>query len=250
REWLLRLTKTLCPDLRLVLFDTTSVYFEGAGPEGLAAYGYSRDKRSDLPQIVLGLFTTDEGYPLTHVVFPGNAIDLSVFREAMAALRGKLPISEIVMVMDRGMVSEATLRVLDELGIPRILGARPRRLATRAVRETAGRYRAVAESLRVKHVRREGVRYGICYNPQEAERDRAERASMVAYLEERLRRGLKAFVKNPAAKRYLKVRGEQITLDQACIRDDARYDGKWVLQTRDRKSTRLNSSHVKISYAV
>ncbi|REJ32344.1 MAG: IS1634 family transposase, partial [Bacillota bacterium] len=244
REWLLRLTKTLCPDLRLVLFDTTSVYFEGAGPEGLAAYGYSRDKRSDLPQIVLGLFTTDEGYPLTHVVFPGNAIDLSVFREAMADLRGKLPISEIVMVMDRGMVSEANLRMLDELGIPYIVGARLRQLATREVLKTAGRYRVVAENLQVKDVRRDGVRYVICYNPQEAERDQAERASMVAYLEERLRGGLKAFVKNPAAKRYLKVRGEQITLDQARIRDDARYDGKWVLQT----STELDAAQVALAY--
>src|SRR5690606_39184500 len=97
RQWLMQLTKKLCPDLRLVLFDTTSAYFEGAGPEGLAAYGYSRDKRSDLPQIVLGLFTTEEGYPLTHMVFPGNAVDLAVFREAMADLRKKLPISEIVM---------------------------------------------------------------------------------------------------------------------------------------------------------
>ena len=42
----------------------------------------------------------------------------------------------------------------------------------------------VAENLRVEDVRQEGTRYIICYNPQEAERDQAERATMVAYLEE------------------------------------------------------------------
>jgi len=244
RQWLMQLTKKLCPDLRLVLFDTTSVYFEGAGPEGLAAYGYSRDKRSDLPQIVLGLFMTEEGYPLTHMVFPGNAVDLAVFREAMADLRKKLPISEIVMVMDRGMVSEANLRMLDELGIPYIVGARLRHLATREALKTAGRYRVVAENLRVKDVRQEGTRYIICYNPQEAERDQAERATMVAYLEEQLRRGVKAFMKNAAAKRYLKVQGEQVSLDRARIEEDARYDGKWVLQT----STNLDAAQVALAY--
>src|SRR5690606_9079928 len=66
----------------------------------------------------------------------------------------------------------------------------------------------VAENLRVKDVRQEGTRYIICYNPQETERDQAERATMVAYLEEQLRRGVKAFMKNAAAKRYLKVQGE------------------------------------------
>jgi len=204
------------------------VYFEGAGPEGLAAYGYSRDKRSDLPQIVLGLFTTEEGYPLTHMVFPGNAVDLAVFRGAMADLRKKLPISKIVMVMDRGMVSEANLRMLDELGIPYIVGARLRHLATREALKTAGRYRVVAENLRVKDVRQEGTRYIICYNPQEAERDQAERATMVAYLEEQLRRGVKAFMKNAAAKRYvnaemmfLKIVGAMLDLPQFWCRSEA-----------------------------
>ena len=244
RQWLLQLTRKLCPDLRLVLFDTTSVYFEGAGPVGLAAYGYSRDKRSDLLQVVLGLFTTEGGYPLTHMVFPGNAVDIAVFREAMADLRKKLPISEIVMVMDRGMVSEANLRMLDELGIPYIVGARLRSLATREALKTGGRYRVVTENLRVKEVRQNDKRYVICYNPQEAERDQVERASIVAYLEERMAGGLKAFVKNPAARRYLKVQGDQVSLDRARIEEDARYDGKWVLQT----TANLDAAQTALAY--
>lgn len=46
-----------------------------------------RNKSSDLPRIVLGLSTTEEGYLLTHMVFPGNTVDLTVFREAVADLR-------------------------------------------------------------------------------------------------------------------------------------------------------------------
>lgn len=50
----------------LVFWDTTSSYFEGRGPEGLAAYGYSRDKRPDRPQLLIGVPMTQEGYPVAH----------------------------------------------------------------------------------------------------------------------------------------------------------------------------------------
>src|SRR5690606_28645743 len=70
RQWLMQLTKKLCPDLRLVLFDTTSVYFEGAGPEGLAAYGYSRDKCSDLLQSAIPQYTSAVAL---HVALPISA---------------------------------------------------------------------------------------------------------------------------------------------------------------------------------
>jgi hypothetical protein len=49
----------------LVLSDLTSVYFEGKGPQGLGAYGYSRDHREDRPQILLAVATDTQGVPST-----------------------------------------------------------------------------------------------------------------------------------------------------------------------------------------
>ena len=49
--------------VRLVLYDLTSVYFEGKGPAHLARYGHSRDHRSDRPQIILAVATDTEGLP-------------------------------------------------------------------------------------------------------------------------------------------------------------------------------------------
>jgi hypothetical protein len=56
--------------VRLVLYDLTSVYFEGDGPEHLARYGHSRDHRSDRPQIILAVATDAEGLPLHLSVLP------------------------------------------------------------------------------------------------------------------------------------------------------------------------------------
>ena len=50
--------------VRLVLYDLSSVYFEGQGPEHLARYGHSRDHRSDRPQIILAVATDTEAVPL------------------------------------------------------------------------------------------------------------------------------------------------------------------------------------------
>ncbi|MCR4402975.1 MAG: IS1634 family transposase [Firmicutes bacterium] len=134
-----RVTARLVSDLRLVLFDTTSVYFEGDGPLGLARFGHSRDKRSDRPQVVLGLFVTPEGYPLFHMILPGNTSDVYAFRQAMDELRSRLPVGEITVVVDRRMVSEANLAALRSAGIGYIAGTRMRHLTTRDVLSRAGR---------------------------------------------------------------------------------------------------------------
>lgn len=77
------LTQKLFADVSLVLFDTTSVYFEGEGPGELAAYGYSRNKRPDRPQFVLGLLTARNGLPLAHLLLSGNTSDLASLKQAV-----------------------------------------------------------------------------------------------------------------------------------------------------------------------
>jgi len=59
-------------ELDLVFWDTTSTYFEDSGPEDLAKYGFSKDKRPDWLQIVIGVLMTKEGIPVAHQIFPGN----------------------------------------------------------------------------------------------------------------------------------------------------------------------------------
>jgi len=58
-------------EVDLVFFDTTTVAFQGEGPEGLAEHGYSRDRRPDLLQIVVAVAISKGGVPIAHEVFPG-----------------------------------------------------------------------------------------------------------------------------------------------------------------------------------
>ena len=171
-------------EVDLVFFDTTSTYFEGRGPEGLAERGYSRDKRPDLTQVIIGLVMSQEGIPVAHHVFPGNTADITLFRYVVADLRKCFAVRRVVVVADRGVVSEPLLDALDKEGIGYIVGIplRKWKVADKVLRRT-GRYHKVAENLRVKEIWEDDKRYVVCHNPEREAEDAQRRMEMVTALE-------------------------------------------------------------------
>lgn len=78
----------------------------------------------------------------------------------------------------------------------------------------------------------EGERFVLCYNPQAAERDRIRREEIVGHLREQLSQGgIGALLKSSAHRRFLRLEGENASIDLARVEADARLDGKWVLTT-------------------
>jgi transposase len=235
-------------NLDLMLFDTTSIYFEGQGPEGLAEYGYSRDHRPDKVQVILGLLMTRDGMPVAHHVLPGNTADIKAFRYAIADLRQRFPIRRVVIIADRGVVSEPLLEELEGEGMEYIVGMPLRRW--KEVREKvlsrAGRYHKVKDNLRIKEVDVDGHRYIVCHNPEEEERDRKERESIVAMLEKQLSQsGLSGLIKRKGWGCYLKVKeAGQAEIDREKVAEEARYDGKYVLRT----NTSLPAEEAALDY--
>jgi hypothetical protein len=92
----------------LVLYDVTSTYLEGRHCE-LAHHGYSRDKRSDRPQLVIGLLCASDGCPVAVEVFAGNIADPATVASQIAKLKDRFKLKRVVMVGDRGMVTDARI---------------------------------------------------------------------------------------------------------------------------------------------
>jgi hypothetical protein len=92
----------------LVLYDVTSTYYTGRHCS-LAKHGYSRDGRKE-PQIVLGLVCTREGCPVAVEVFAGNTGDPKTLGVQLQKLRQRFGLRRVVLVGDRGMLTEARLR--------------------------------------------------------------------------------------------------------------------------------------------
>lgn len=110
----------------LVLYDITSTYFEGAGPEGLAEHGYSRDGKPQNVQVIVGVVMVN-GWPIAHQVWEGNRVDHSTVLEAVEDLRRRFAFGRVVFVGDRGMVTEDTLVGLAQDGQGYLVGIKRRR---------------------------------------------------------------------------------------------------------------------------
>jgi transposase len=111
---------------QLVLYDITSTYFEGAGPEGLAEHGYSRDGKPQNVQVIVGVVMVN-GWPIAHQVWEGNRVDHSTVLEAVEDLRRRFAFGRVVFVGDRGMVTEDTLAGLTQDGQGYLVGIKRRR---------------------------------------------------------------------------------------------------------------------------
>jgi len=95
----------------LVLYDLSSSYFEGSTCP-LAKRGYSRDGRPGTLQVNYGLLTDARGCPVAVSVFEGNTSDSLTFLPAVQRVRERFGLAQVVMVGDRGMVSQ---KAIDEL---------------------------------------------------------------------------------------------------------------------------------------
>jgi len=250
--------RDLFTDLQRVFFDTTSIYCGGNGGQDIGQRGYSKDHRPDLYQMVVGAVLDGQGRPICCALWPGNTTDVTALLPVVDRLRSRFGIRRVCVVADRGMISRETIEALEQpgRGWQYILGARMRSQAevNEDVLSRAGRYRVVhpprvksddPSPLKVKEVRVEDRRYVVCLNAEEARQDAADRAAIVAALQERLRRGDEALVGNEGYRRYLGATGpEHFRIDEAKVAEDARYDGKWVLRT----NTELDAAEVALQY--
>ncbi len=183
-------------EVDLIYFDTTSSYFEvdpSETPEGesLRKQGFSKDKRPDLVQIVIGLAVTREGIPIRAWVWPGNTMDMTVIKQVKQDLIG-WKLGRVISVMDRGFSSEENLRILQQAGGHYIVGEKMRsgKAAVEEALSRRGRYHEVDENLHIKEIivgdGEARQRYVLVYNPSEAERQRKERETLLESLKEEL----------------------------------------------------------------
>ena len=273
-------------EVDVIFFDTTSTYFEvdvddpsdeqdgdgevAAEREPLRRLGHSKDHRPDLPQVVIGLAVTREGIPVRVWIWPGNANDQTLVEQVKADLAG-WRLGRAIYVVDSGFSGRDNLRRLRSAGGHYIAGLKLRSgmPETEQALSRQGRYRVVKDNLRVKEVRvgdgEAAVRYVVCHNPAEAERDRARRQQRIERIEAELARlksqreqakmtaeleahsrGECALRDHPTLSRYLRQSPSgRLSLDRAKIAAEQRLDGKYLLTTSDPS---LSAEDVALGY--
>jgi transposase len=235
----------------ILLFDTTSTYFErdteDTGEDAFRRYGHSKDHRDDLPQIVIGLAVTKEGIPVRCWCWPGNTSDQAILPQVKDDIRG-WRLGRVITVVDRGFSSAENLAYLRRAGGHYIAGMRMRdgNPLVETVLARQGRYQQVTDNLRVKEVRVEGtdVRFVICHNPEQADRDRTQREDAIARLEAELERITHARERDrKKANATIKQKAEAAHLKAECALRDHPTLGRWLRQS---PSGRLSINRVKV----
>jgi hypothetical protein len=241
----------------LVLYDVTSTYLEGRCCP-LARHGYSRDSRSDRPQLVIGLLCAADGCPVAVEVFEGNTGDPATVASQITKLKQRFRLRHVVLVGDRGMLTaariEQTLRPAGLDWITALRGPAIQQLAAEGgpLQLSLFDTRDIAEITSPDYP---GERLVVCKNPLLAEERRRKRDELLALTEADLGkiearvtreknplRGAAAIGKAVGAvmgKRKMAKHFELTINDEAfrftrkadAITDEARFDGFYVLRT-------------------
>ena len=194
-DWLLeqqeRIEKTLArrhlKNGTLVLYDVSSTYFEGRTCE-LAQFGHNRDGKHGKLQIVFGLLCSEEGCPVAIEVFEGNVGDPSTLPTQIAKLKHRFNLERVVLVGDRGMITEArireTVKPADLDFITALRAPAIRKLVE--VGELQLSLFDVRDLAEITSSHYPGERLVVCRNPLLAEERARKRQDLLAATEEKL----------------------------------------------------------------
>ena len=170
-----------------VLYDLSSSYFEGRCCP-LAKHGYSRDHRGDRPQINYGLLCNEEGVPVAIEVVEGNVGDPKTIPAQVAKLKERFGLDRVVVVGDRGMVTEARIREdITEVGYDWVSalrhGAIRPMVEAKIIQPSLFDERGIAE---IMHPDYAGERLIACFNPIGAEERTRKREALLKLTEKAL----------------------------------------------------------------
>lgn len=120
-------------EFQLLFYDVTTLYFETFESDELRKPGFSKDNKSQQPQILVGLMVTSEGFPVDYEIFSGNTFEGNTIIPFVKSLIKKHTIEKFTVVADAAMISNANIEEFRKEGLHYIVGARlgniPRALA-------------------------------------------------------------------------------------------------------------------------
>jgi len=108
----------------LLFYDVTTLYFETFEEDELRKNGFSKDNKSQQPQILIALMVSKEGFPIAYEVFSGNTFEGHTFIPVIKKFISKNSIKDFTVVADAAMISTENVKQLNENHINYIVGAR------------------------------------------------------------------------------------------------------------------------------
>ena len=217
--------------LDLLFFDCTTLYFESFVEDELKQAGYSKDAKFKESQVLLALAVTQSGLPVSYEVFPGATFEGKSLVPVIERMRRCHELRRVVVVADRGLLSEHNLKALESVGAYYILGARLRTLPKSVQAQVLDRrhYRAGATpGERMLELSHRGRRMIVNDSSVRARKDARDRQKALDKLIRKLGKSQnpKDLLNNYGYKKFLRVEGNaRLTVNQAKVQEEQHWDG-------------------------
>jgi transposase len=220
--------------VEVLFFDVTTLYCESDKEDGLRRFGFSKDQKTHLTQVVLALASTKEGLPVGYKLFPGNTAETSTLLQAVEEWKKILYIDQITIIADRAMMSEANIALLEASKFKYVIAAKLKLLPKAMQEKILSRANEKiinqneADVLGVQEHTYEGRRLIVSHSTKRARKDASDREQILKKLQAKI--GPKGSTKKLVTNRgYLSVIKEEgnskVTIDEVKVAAAARWDG-------------------------
>jgi len=226
----------------LVFYDVTTLSFESQQVNGLMNYGYSKDKKFNETQVVLGMSVDAERFPVSFNIYEGNKFEGHTMKDAIEEMKSKYNLSKVIVVADRGMLSEENITAIEESGYNYIVG--------RSIKKLSGdvdifklEYEEIAAGVEVAETEYKGKRLIVVRSDERASKDFEERERQIEKAKKMIKnhtvdattkRGAMKYVKEKQGSR--KKNEYEVNIEK--IEEEARYDGYYGIITNTEEQAR------------
>ncbi len=254
-------------------YDVTTYSFESTRWGELRMFGFSKDRKNNEVQVVMGLLLDNNGIPITYELFPGNTMDQSTLKKAVANLKELYNLDKITIVADRGLNSGQNLEYLCSEGHDFVISYTLKRSPEtfkmllfdqegwqesidEETKEVHFRSKVISQNLEVKvalqpeegsapkkrgrpkkyKIEQIPVNIHLTWSAKRAAKDRGDRERLIIRLKKRLDKPyqLKALLKR-GCNQYLQMEldTDKWSIDEEKIIAAARYDGYYAIITNN-----------------
>jgi transposase len=238
-------------NLAIAFYDVTTYYFESVHADDLKKFGFSKDNKVNLVQVVMGLLIDDQGIPVGYELFPGNTNDFKTLEPVLLRLKEQYGIKKLIIVADRGLNSKKNLLLIKSLGFEYIMSYKIRsgsKKAKEMVLENSG-YTYVSPDFKWKKcdiqsvIRVDGKTQKmddnllITWSLKRQHKDRKDRERIVEKSKKLVesKSQMKAEMKK-GGKKYVQLtlfEDDRITFNEKQLEIDEMFDGYYGIQYSD-----------------
>ncbi len=212
-------------NIGIVFYDITTLYFEASEEDDFKIAGFSKDGKSQLPQILIGLLVGNNGYPIGYELFEGNKSETKTLIPVLESFQNKFSLEKPIVIADAALLSQKNIDALTAQGYEYVLGGRLKN------EKEAIKSRVQAMDVREGHgaqMQHPNGRLIVTYSAKRAHRDKENREKGLRRLEKKLNSGKlsKKHINNRGYNKYLKLSGEvHISINYEKFNADSAWDG-------------------------